>query len=218
MKRTNLILVLKCATLLAFSSMVTLPGLHGAGTLRPVNSEDADIETRSHHLDVVINNGFAQTTVQQVFFNPNDHDLEAIYSFPVPEDAVLAEMRMISGETILEGEVLAKQEVDRIYEEEKSQGREAGKADKISYQRFEFHVTPVRAGQETKMEFVYYQKLEIDSNVGRYLYPLEEGGTDEAAKGFWDMNSTGIMSTWWRDRPAIFPRTCSGTNTPTATL
>jgi Ca-activated chloride channel family protein len=40
------------------------------------------------------------------------------------------------------------------------------------------------------MEFVYYQKLEVDSNVGRYLYPLEEGETDEAAKGFWDMNST----------------------------
>jgi len=109
---------------------------------------------------------------------------------------VLAGMRMTSGETTLEGEVLPKEEADRIYEEEKSQGRETGKAGKISYQRFEFHVTPVRAGQETRMEFVYYQKLEIDSNVGRYVYPLEEGGTDDAAKSFWDMNSsvTGTFS------------------------
>lgn len=173
-----------------------LPCLYGAGTLKPIGSTDLPIEIRDHHLDVVINNGFAQTRVQQTFFNPNANDLEAIYAFPVPEDAVLAEMRMSSGETTLEGEVLPKEEADRIYEEEKNQGRETGKAGKQSYQRFEFHVTPVRAGQETKMEFVYYQKLEVDSNVGRYLYPLEEGGTDDAAKSFWDMNATvsGIFS------------------------
>ncbi len=161
-----------------------------AGTLKPVSSADQPIEIREHHLEVIINNGFARTRVSQVFFNPNPQDLEAIYAFPVPEDAVLAEMRMSSGETSLEGEVLPRDEATRIYEEEKSQGRETGKADKESYQRFEFYVTPVRAGQETRMEFVYYQKLEVDSNIGRYLYPLEEGGTDEAAKGFWNINST----------------------------
>ncbi|HSH09188.1 MAG TPA: VIT and VWA domain-containing protein, partial [Oceanipulchritudo sp.] len=196
MKTMEQILNMKRFALLGIVSAITLPSLHGAGTLKPIGSTDAAIEIRSHHVEVVINNGFAQTTVQQVFFNPNDHDLEAVYAFPVPEDGVLAGMRMISGETTLEGEVLPKDEADRIYQEEKSQGRETGKADKISYQHFEFHVTPVRAGQETRMEFVYYQKLEIDSNVGRYVYPLEEGGTDDAAKSFWDMNSsvTGTFS------------------------
>jgi len=182
--------------LYAAISMALLPSLNGAGTLKPIGSTDLPIEIRYHNLDVIINNGFARTCVQQTFFNPNSQDLEAIYAFPVPEDAVLAEMRMLSGETILEGEVLPREEADRIYEEEKNKGNETGKANKESYQRFEFYVTPVRAGQETHMEFVYYQKLEIDSNVGRYVYPLEEGGTDEAAKSFWDMNSvvTGTFS------------------------
>jgi hypothetical protein len=118
MKNTNS-KSLKGAALLLISSMLALPSLHGAGTLKPVGSTDADIEIRSHHVDVVINNGFARTAVQQIFFNPNDHDLEAIYAFPVPEDGVLAEMRMTSGETTLEGEVLPKDEANRIYEEEK---------------------------------------------------------------------------------------------------
>jgi len=38
------------------------------------------------------------------------------------------------------------------------------------------------------MRFVYYQPLEIDTGIGRYLYPLEEGGTDEVAKSFWMPN------------------------------
>lgn len=175
---------------LAAATLLSLQSLSGAGTLKPVGSTDQAIEIRDHHLEVVINNGFAQTRVRQTFFNPNSTDLEAIYAFPVPEDAVLSEMRMISGETTLLGEVLPKAEADKIYEEEKSQGRETGKAEKQSYQHFEFRVTPVRAGQETQMEFVYYQKLEVDSNIGRYLYPLEEGGTDDVAKSFWDMNSS----------------------------
>ncbi len=32
---------------------------------------------------------------------------------------------------------------------------------------------------------MYYQPLEIDTSIGRYLYPLEEGGTDEVAARFW---------------------------------
>ena len=43
----------------------------------------------------------------------------------------------------------------------------------------------MRANSEVKLRFVYYQSLEIDAGVGRYLYPLEEGGTDDIAQSFW---------------------------------
>jgi Ca-activated chloride channel family protein len=49
-------------------------------------------------------------------------------------------------------------------------------------------VHPVRAQAETRIRFIYYQPLEINTGVGRYLYPLQDGGTDDAARGFWDRN------------------------------
>lgn len=159
-----------------------------AGTLTPVNAPEQPIEIRSHEIDVVINNGFARTRVTQTFFNPNPNELEAVYAFPVPEDASLAEMRFTSGETTLEGEVVSKDDADRIYEEEKQAGNETGKADKDSFQRFEFRVYPIRGQSEARMEFVYYQPVEIEANMGRFLYPLAEGGTDEAATSFWTNN------------------------------
>ncbi|MFA6287957.1 MAG: VIT and VWA domain-containing protein [Opitutaceae bacterium] len=155
------------------------------GTLTPVGSPHAPIQIRSHQVNVTINNGFAQTEVIQTFFNPNPTDLEAIYAFPVPKSASLSEVTITSGEKTLNGEVLPKKEAATIYEEEKAKGNDAGLTTKNGYQNYEFKITPVRANAETQLRFVYYQPLEIDTGVGRYVYPLEEGGTDEVAKSFW---------------------------------
>jgi len=166
---------------------ITAP-VNAAGTLTPVGSPDRPIEIRAHHLSVVINNGFARTEVNQTFFNPNDKPLEAIYSFPVPRSASLSEIVIASGENEMHGEVVRRDEAKRIYEEQKASGEEAGVADKNSYQTFEFSVSRVLPNAETQVRFVYYQPLEIDTGVGRYVYPLQHGGTDEHAANFWTRN------------------------------
>lgn len=162
--------------------------LRAAGTLTPVGSSQTPIQIRDHHVAIVINNGFARTEVTQTFFNPNATDLEAIYSFPLPRKASLSEVLITIDEKTIAGEVLPREEAKKIYEEEKSDGCECGLATKEAYQRFEFAVHPVRANDETKIRFVYYQPLEIDASVGRFLYPLAEGGTDEKAAQFWLRN------------------------------
>ncbi len=159
-----------------------------AGTLTPVGATHSPIQIRDHHVDIVINNGFARTEVTQTFFNPNAQDLEAIYAFPVPKSASLSEMTIWAGEKELQGEVLPKAQATQVYEEEKAAGNDTGLAAKNSYQTFEFRVSPVRAGAETRVRFVYYQPLEIDTGIGRYLYPLEDGGTDDAGASFWTQN------------------------------
>lgn len=158
------------------------------GTLTPIGSPHSPIQIRSHQVNVVINNGFAQTEVLQTFFNPNAQDLEAIYAFPVPKSASLSEVTIVTGERTLQGEVLPKQDAQAAYEDEKSKGNDAGLATKNSYQTYEFRVAPVRANAEVKLRFVYYQPLEIDTGVGRFVYPLEDGGTDDVAKSFWTAN------------------------------
>jgi len=159
-----------------------------AGTLTPSGLADSPIQIRSHHANVVINNGFAKTEVTQTFFNPNSTDLEGVYSFPIPKTASLSEMTIWAGENEINGEVVTKAEADRIYKEEKDKGNDAGKAEKNSYQTFDFYVAKIPAQCETRMRFVYYQPLEIDTGVGKYLYPLESGGTDELAESFWTQN------------------------------
>jgi Ca-activated chloride channel family protein len=175
--------------LLAVMLVVSLPvEASAAGSLAPRGADYTPIQILDHHVNVTLNNGFARTEVLQTFYNPNDQDLEAIYTFPLPKSASLSEFTIYTGEKEIHGEVLETGEARRIYEDERDQGNDAGLATKESFQRFEFAVSPVRAQDQTRIRFVYYQPLEIDTGVGRYLYPLEEGGTDELVKSFWYQN------------------------------
>ncbi len=172
------------------------PALFAAGTLTPVGSAGTPIQIKEHTVDVVIDNGFARTEVTQVFFNPNANDLEAVYGFPVPSSASLSEITIWSGDRVLNGEVIEAKEAKQVYQEERDAGNDAGlgecactrKKDEVEYMSYKFSVSKVRANAETKVRFVYYQPLKIDTGIGRYIYPLADGGTDDAAQSFWTRN------------------------------
>ncbi|AJQ97449.1 VIT and vWA domain-containing protein [Gynuella sunshinyii] len=177
-------IVFTAALLLCF---ITLPS-NAAGLLTPTNGSLPALELRDHHVNVVIENGYVVTTVEQVFHNPHPQDLEAIYSFPVPEHGAVNEFTMwIDGKPIT-GEVLEKQEARRVYEEEKQAGRDAGITEKHSYKSFDISVSPVRAGQDTRIRLTYLQTAHLDTGIGRYNYPLEEGGVDDEKLSFWTAN------------------------------
>ena len=159
-----------------------------AGLLKPVNGADTAVGIHSHRVDVVINNGFARTEVDQVFANQGDRDLEAIYSFPLPKQASLSELSLwIAGREVL-GEVVEKERARKIYREQQAQGNDTALAEKNDFKTFDVRVGKVPAGGETRVRLVYYQPLEIDLNVGRYLYPLAEGGVDEERLAFWSVD------------------------------
>jgi len=160
-----------------------------AGILTPTGSKYKPVEIRDHHVNVVINNGFAMTEVHQTFYNPNADNLEAVYSFPLPKSASLSEVTIYAGEREINGEVLEKQKARQIYQDEKSRGNDTGLAEKNEFYTFDFKVYPVPARDETKIRFLYYQPLKIENGIGRYLYPLEDGGTDEAGMSFWTNNA-----------------------------
>lgn len=181
---------LRLVVVLSGLSVVLLGLLAGgiaqaAGLLTPSDGSLPPLQLKEQRVKVVIEDGYAVTTVEQVFHNPHPRDLEAIYSFPVPEHGAVGEFTLwIDGQPVT-GEVLEKQEARRVYEEERQAGRDAGIAEKDSYKTFDISVSPVRAGQDTRTRLVYFQKAAVDTGIGRYVYPLEEGGVDEQKLAFW---------------------------------
>ncbi len=163
-------------------------GVQAAGLLTPSDASVPPLELAEHHVDVDVEDGYAITRIEQVFANPHARDLEAVYSFPVPDKASVAEFTVwIDGQPVT-GEVLEKKAARRAYEEEKQAGRDSGLAEQDGYKTFEIFVSPVRAGQDTRIRLSYYQPTHLDTGIGRYVYPLEEGGVDEAKLQFWTAN------------------------------
>jgi Ca-activated chloride channel family protein len=175
--------LLRAAACAAVVCAVSAPA-QAAGVLLPQGAADVAPAITEHAVKVVINNGFARIEVQQTFHNANPHPIDAVYRFPVPPDAALSEMRIDLGDRVLEGEVVDKARAQQIYADETASGNQAGLATQDGYQRFSFSVANIPADSDAKMSFVYYEPLLIDTGVGRFLYPLENGGTDDGA-AFW---------------------------------
>ena len=177
--------------LLAIAALAILPASRcfAAGLLKPIDGGDENnVYMKSHHVNVTINNGFARTEVDQVFANNSDSDLRAIYSFPVPKQASLSELSLwIDGNEVI-GEVIEKERAKKIHQEQMQKGNDTALAEKDEYKTFEVSVYPVRAGGETRIRIVYYQPIEIDLNIGRYVYPMAEGGVDEERIAFWSVD------------------------------
>lgn len=157
-----------------------------AGLLKPIGTADsAALAISAHRVDVTINNGLVRTEVDQSFANNSGRAIEGIYSFPLPKQSSLSELSLwIAGQEIL-GEVVEKQRAKQIYEEQKAQGNQTALAEKNDYRSYDVKVGNIPAQSETRVRLVYYQPLEIDLNIGRYLYPLAEGNVDEERISFW---------------------------------
>jgi len=182
MRTLNLIIL--SLTALCIVTLWSTPN-HAAGLMTPTGSNLPQLEIMEHHVEVVIEDGYAITSVEQVFSNPHGADLEAIYSFPVPEKAAVGEFTYwIDGQAVT-GEVLEKEQAREVYEQEKQAGRETALTEQDSYRTFDISVYPVRAGQDVRIRLTYIQPVHVDSSIGRYVYPLEDGGVDEQKLSFW---------------------------------
>lgn len=185
-------IVLGLLSLIGFLSVGTASA---AGLLVP-KGQQSSLGIRDHNVHVIIEDGYVVTEVEQVFANSGAQDFDAVYSFPVPEHAAVAEFTYwIDGKPVT-GEVVRKKRAREIYEQEKAAGRETALAEKDEYRTFDISVAAVRAGQDVRTRLVYLQTAHTDTGIGRYFYPLEEGGVDEQRIAFWDVRDavTGQFS------------------------
>ncbi|MDQ0326690.1 Ca-activated chloride channel family protein [Rhodopseudomonas julia] len=174
---------------LALGAVVAAPAADAAGLMTPKDGTPA-LDLRDQAVDVVVGGGYAVVTVEQTFANPNAEDMEAIYSFPVPERAAVSEFTYwIDGKPVT-AEVMEKEEARNIYEGEKAAGRETALAEQDAYKTFDMTVWPVRAGSDVKIRLAYIQPAKLDTGIGRFVYPLEEGGVDDNKLAFWTANET----------------------------
>jgi len=73
---------------------VLSPMSRGAGLLIADGGFGGVLEIKEHAVDVVINNGIAVTKITQVFHNTEKRQVEALYTFPVPKGASVANFSM----------------------------------------------------------------------------------------------------------------------------
>ena len=125
-----------------------------------------------HTVRVTVNSGIAVTEVTQVFRNTENRQVEALYSFPVPKGATVANFSMwINGKEMV-GEVVEKNRARQIYNTYKQQRKDPGLLEQTDYKTFEMRVFPIAPHAQQKVQITYYQELDVDNDWVTYVYPL----------------------------------------------
>lgn len=125
-----------------------------------------------HSVRVTVHDGIAVTHVEQVFLNTEDRVVEALYLFPVPRGASVANFSMWIGGKEMVGEVVEKQRARQIYDSYKRQQRDPGLLEQVDFKTFEMRIFPIAARAQQKVALTYYQELEFDGDRATYVYPL----------------------------------------------
>ncbi|MBI4669643.1 MAG: hypothetical protein HY747_10775 [Elusimicrobia bacterium] len=103
----------------------------GQGSFQVV-AEDANQLEKSRllplkHTDVRadISGNAALVEVTQVFANPADGPIEAVYVFPLPENAAVDELTLKVAGRLVHGMIKKREEAETIYEDARAQGKTA---------------------------------------------------------------------------------------------
>ncbi len=132
----------------------------------------AQLEIRYHHVTVEINDQVATTHVEQVFYNPNDWQIEGTYIFPIPYEAVITDFSLWIDGKQTPGKVLKADEARQIYEQIVRSLRDPALLEYIDRGAVQANVFPIPPYGERKVELSYSQILSTENGLVKYIYPL----------------------------------------------
>src|SRR6058998_2577845 len=110
--------------------------------------------------------------VTQHFRNPESTCAEAVYAFPLPEDAAVDTLRMTVGQRVIEGEIKERKEAERTYEQAKSEGKKASLLSQERPNLFTISISTIAAGEDVTVSIEYQQNVDYKEGVFRLRFPM----------------------------------------------
>jgi Ca-activated chloride channel family protein len=129
------------------------------------------------HTDVQgqISGPVARVTVTQEFYNPSEDKIEAVYVFPLPQNAAVDDMTMQIGARTIRGVIKEREEARKIYEAARQQGHVAALLDQERPNIFTQSVTNIEAGATVKVMISYVESLKYEEGHYEFMFPMVVG-------------------------------------------
>ncbi len=129
------------------------------------------------HTDVKaeISGFISRVVVTQQFENPFKEKIEAVYTFPLPQNAAVDDMTMIVGDRTVRGKILPREEARVVYEAAKASGHVAGLLDQERPNIFTQSVANILPGEQVKITISYVETLSYVNGAYEFVFPMVVG-------------------------------------------
>lgn len=148
--------------------VVSLDGVSSATLLLKTSQPGSFVQAPLVRNDIAVEvRGIvARARFRQTFENASGHCVEAIYAFPLPEDAAIDAMTLTIGFRRIRGEIREREEAARVYEQAKSEGRKASLLEQHRPDLFTVSVASIAPGESVEVEIEYQTRVRYED--GRF--------------------------------------------------
>ena len=129
------------------------------------------------HTDVnaEITGFLARVTVTQEFTNPYQERIEAVYTFPLPQNSAVDDMTMLVGQRVIRGKIKPREEARAIYDAARAAGHLASLLDQERPNIFTQSVANIMPGERVKITISYVETLKYEDGSYEFVFPMVVG-------------------------------------------
>src|SRR3954468_13895356 len=161
-------------------------GLPPAGLARPsdaksgallLKTEDGYTETIRLGIDVdlTVSGPTIRARVTQLFRNPTQDWVEAVYVYPLPPGGAVDSLKMIVGDRVVVGEIKERQQARAIYEQAKRDGQKAALTEQERPNIFTNSVANIGPGETVLVQIEYQEPVHQTGSTFSVRLPLVVG-------------------------------------------
>jgi len=129
------------------------------------------------HTDVhgAISGFLARVSVTQIFENSLSTAIEAIYTFPLPQDASVDDMTIQVGGRTIRALIKERREARRIYEKAKNTGHVAALLGQERPNIFSQAISNIMPGEQVTVSISYAETLQYQDGSYEFFFPMVVG-------------------------------------------
>jgi Ca-activated chloride channel homolog len=154
---------------------LTRPGDVRSGTLllKGDNTEGyADATRLGIDVDLTVSGPTIRARVTQIFRNPTEGWVEAVYVYPLPEGGAVDSLKMVIGDRVVIGDVKERKEARAIYEEAKAAGRKTTLVEQERPNLFTNSVANIGPGETVLVQIEYQEPVRQSAGTFSLRVPL----------------------------------------------
>jgi Ca-activated chloride channel family protein len=137
------------------------PGEARSGALLLRRGDDRYLEAPlvATNVDMTVSGPTARARVTQLFHNPTEGWVEAVYVYPLPEGGAVDTLKMVVGERIIVGDVMERKAAKVVYDRAKAAGQKATLIEQERPNIFTNSVANIGPGESVLVQIEYQEPV-----------------------------------------------------------
>jgi Ca-activated chloride channel family protein len=139
--------------------------------LIPVDRKLPPVSLKHTDINASIIGSLCDVLVTQQFHNTHTHPVEAVYVFPLPEDAAITELKLTIGERVVHGDIREREQAQREYAQASQAGQGAALLEQERPNIFTVSVANIQPDAEVQVTLRFHNRVPYDDGMFEFVLP-----------------------------------------------